>query len=116
MGLAGGILVGFVPAIAWLWFFWRKDEGRREPKRLMLRVFGAGALMAGPIFLLEGNLPLPPICPADYNGDGNLDILDFVAFQVGWLAGETAADCDGNGSFDILDFICFQSAFVSGCP
>jgi RsiW-degrading membrane proteinase PrsW (M82 family) len=60
VGLAGGILVGFVPAIAWLWFFWRKDEGKREPKRLMLRVFGIGALMAGPIFLLEGHLPLPP--------------------------------------------------------
>lgn len=66
MGLAGGLLVGFVPAIAWLWFFWRKDKGQREPKRLMLRVFGIGAVMAGPIFLLEGKLPLPPTVFAEF--------------------------------------------------
>ena len=54
-------------------------------------------------------------CPGDFNGDGALDVLDFVAFQIAWLSGEAPADCDGNGLFDVLDFVCFQNAFSAGC-
>lgn len=55
-------------------------------------------------------------CLADFNGDGSLDILDFVAFQIAFVAGDPAADCDTNGSFNILDFVCFQQLFQAGCP
>jgi len=55
-------------------------------------------------------------CYPDYNDDGSLDILDFIAFQNGWTANEPAADCDGDGAFNILDFVCFQNAFKGGCP
>ena len=54
-------------------------------------------------------------CYPDFNGDGNLDILDFVAFQVAFQKGDESADCDGNGVFNILDFVCFQLAFQEGC-
>lgn len=54
-------------------------------------------------------------CLADCNGDGVLNILDFVAFQMAWQAGHASADCNLDGAFDILDFICFQGAFVEGC-
>jgi subtilisin len=55
-------------------------------------------------------------CYPDFNGDGSLDILDFVAFQNGFTAGDASADCDGSGTFDILDFVCFQNSFTAGCP
>ena len=55
-------------------------------------------------------------CPGDYNGDGALNILDFVDFQLGWQAMDAAADCDGNGAFNVLDFVCFQQLFQAGCP
>jgi hypothetical protein len=55
-------------------------------------------------------------CPADYNGDGALNILDFVAFQAGWQSQDPEADCDANGAFNILDFVCFQALFQAGCP
>ena len=55
-------------------------------------------------------------CPADFNGDGNVNILDFVAFQSAFVAQEPSADCDGNGAFNILDFVCFQAVFAQGCP
>ena len=58
----------------------------------------------------------PSACAADVNGDGNLDVLDFVAFQILWQAGDPAADCDANALFNILDFICFQQLFQAGCP
>ena len=55
-------------------------------------------------------------CAADVNGDGALNVLDFVAFQEAFVAGEPAADCDGSGAFDILDFVCYQNLFNAGCP
>jgi hypothetical protein len=55
-------------------------------------------------------------CPADVNGDGQLSILDFVAFQTLWQAMDSGADCDGSKSFNILDFVCFQALFQAGCP
>lgn len=54
-------------------------------------------------------------CPADVNGDGELSVLDFVAFQQLWQAQNDAADCDGNGAFNILDFVCYQQLFQQGC-
>jgi len=55
-------------------------------------------------------------CLADANGDGELNILDFVAFQAAFTAGEPSADCNGDAALDVLDFICFQAEFLAGCP
>lgn len=54
-------------------------------------------------------------CLADVNADGVLNILDFVAFQQGFVASDPSADCDGNATFNTLDFICYQELFVAGC-
>lgn len=64
--------------------------------------------------LMESEFPAQG-CEADVNGDGSLDILDFVAFQNAFLIQDPVADCDGNGLFDILDFVCFQNLFQVGC-
>jgi len=55
-------------------------------------------------------------CPADFNGDGEANILDFVAFQGAFAAGDSSADCNGDDSLNILDFTCFQAVFAAGCP
>ena len=57
----------------------------------------------------------PASCKADFNGDGALNILDFVAFQGAFTSGDPSADCDGNGMFNVLDFVCFQGLFTAGC-
>ncbi|MFG0314580.1 MAG: GC-type dockerin domain-anchored protein, partial [Phycisphaerales bacterium] len=44
-------------------------------------------------------------CFADFNYDGELNILDFVAYQNAFVAGDYDADCDGCGSLNILDFV-----------
>lgn len=54
-------------------------------------------------------------CFADMNEDGELNILDFVAFQSAYAAGDMAADCDADGALTVLDFVCFQNAFMLGC-
>jgi hypothetical protein len=32
------------------------------------------------------------------------------------VAGDPDADCDGNGALNVLDFVCFQNLFKAGCP
>jgi len=54
-------------------------------------------------------------CPADINADGELSILDFVAFQLLWQDQDPSADCDADGLFTVLDFVCFQQLFQAGC-
>ncbi len=54
--------------------------------------------------------------PADINGDGVIDVLDFFAFIVAFDNGDPAADLDGNGVIDVLDFFAFVSLFNDGCP
>jgi hypothetical protein len=56
-----------------------------------------------------------PRCPADFNGDGVLNILDFVALQLAWQAGNGAADVNADGVLDVLDFVAFQGLFAKGC-
>ena len=51
--------------------------------------------------------------PADINEDCELSILDFVAFQNLFQAGDPKADFNGDGNLDILDFVAYQNAFQS---
>jgi hypothetical protein len=55
-------------------------------------------------------------CYADFDGDGELTIFDFLAYQNAFDAGDLAADCDEDGSLTIFDFLCFQNGFDAGCP
>ena len=54
-------------------------------------------------------------CVADFNGDGNLNILDFVALQGAFQAGDPSADINGDGNLNILDFVAYQQLFLAGC-
>jgi hypothetical protein len=51
---------------------------------------------------------------ADINGDGELNIFDFLAFQNAFDAADPLADFDGNCTLDIFDFLAFQNAFDRG--
>ena len=54
-------------------------------------------------------------CRADMDGDGELTLFDFLAFQSAFDAGDARADFDGDGSLTLFDFLAFQSAFDTGC-
>jgi len=54
-------------------------------------------------------------CAADFDGDGELTIFDFLAFQNAFDAGDPLADFDGDGELTIFDFLAFQNAFDAGC-
>ncbi len=54
-------------------------------------------------------------CIADIDGDGELTLFDFLAFQNLFDAGDLAADFDGDGDLTLFDFLAFQNAFDAGC-
>ena len=55
------------------------------------------------------------VCRADFDGDGQLTIFDFLAFQNAFDAGDPKADFDADGSLTIFDFLSFQNEFDAGC-
>jgi choice-of-anchor C domain-containing protein len=57
-----------------------------------------------------------PVCAADCDGSGALNILDFVCFQGLFTDGDPRADVNHDCQLNILDFVTFQGLFVSGCP
>lgn len=52
----------------------------------------------------------PVRCPADIDGDGELDFFDVSAFLSANM------DFDGDGVFDFFDVSAFLRAFLAGCP
>ncbi|UYV13450.1 MAG: hypothetical protein NCW75_03995 [Phycisphaera sp.] len=54
-------------------------------------------------------------CKADLDGDGELTLFDFLAFQNLFGTGDVAADFDGDGELTIFDFLAFQNLFATGC-
>ncbi|NRA57176.1 MAG: hypothetical protein HRU13_03545 [Phycisphaerales bacterium] len=65
--------------------------------------------------VLVDDLVLSSGCAADFDGDGELTLFDFLAFQNAFDAGDGAADFDGDGSLTLFDFLAFQNAFDAGC-
>jgi hypothetical protein len=86
-------------------------------------VTGSCGVLQSDVATLVVNEPAPD-CPADYNGDGNGDVLDFLDFLDDYSAcdGQPApcgnagnADVNDDGQIDILDFLEFLDAFSQGC-
>lgn len=58
----------------------------------------------------------PASCAADFNGDGSVNIGDFLAFLSAYGKGDPRADFDADGAVDIADFLAFLTAYDAGCP
>jgi len=53
---------------------------------------------------------------ADLNGDGDVNVLDFIFLQQAFQNGQDVADINGDGFLNVLDFIDYQAIFASaGC-
>jgi hypothetical protein len=83
----------------------------------------AGPVMTGGEIRLTGGFWSisfePTFLPGDSDGDNDVDIVDFGAFQLCFTgSGETLApgcewaDFDGDGDVDLIDFGAFQIAFT----
>lgn len=57
---------------------------------------------------------LNPVCPADWNADGQFGFFDLQAYIADFLARSPGADLDGDGAFTLFDLSAFLAA--AGCP
>ena len=54
-------------------------------------------------------------CYTDWNMDCEVNIMDFVEYQMAFLAGDPRADCNEDGALNVLDFVCFQETYWYVC-
>lgn len=55
-------------------------------------------------------------CPADLDGDGDLDFFDVSAFLQLFNMNDPAADLDDDGDHDFFDISAYIQSFNAGCP
>ena len=54
-------------------------------------------------------------CPADIDTDGELTLFDYLMFLNFYADGDLRADFDGSGDLAVLDFMAFRAQFDAGC-
>jgi hypothetical protein len=54
-------------------------------------------------------------CRVDINGDGQVNVQDFLAFLQLYAAGDTRADFNQDGQINVQDFLAFLAAYAAGC-
>jgi hypothetical protein len=56
-----------------------------------------------------------PSCRVDWNGDGAVNVQDFLAYLSAYAAGAPEADLDESGGVGVADFLLFLSSYAAGC-
>jgi hypothetical protein len=69
----------------------------------------------GYALVLSGDIAEPAACTADFNGDGAVNVQDFLAFLSAYAAGDARCDIDGSGSINVQDFLGYLSLYAAGC-
>ncbi len=82
--------------------------------RFQARDLGSGSIVEAGVDDLQVVLYGCPRRPADFNGDGFVDLEDFTAFVLAFEAGDDSADVDGTGFVDTEDYDAFVRAFEEG--
>ncbi len=54
-------------------------------------------------------------CLADFDGNGEVNTLDMLAFLNAWSAGDPSADINGDGDVNTLDVLEFLNLWTAGC-
>ena len=105
MKILAYVILGFAPGLFWLWYFRRKDDLEPEPRHVLLRVFGLGALSTGLILLLRPVLEAAIPNPGGMTGDAidafvitalPEEMAKLLAFILGvWFSKEFDEPLDG---------------------
>ncbi|MGH7536172.1 MAG: GC-type dockerin domain-anchored protein, partial [Gemmatimonadales bacterium] len=65
---------------------------------------------------LDGVLDSDPTpCPADFDGNGMVEITDIFQFLAAWFALDPSADWNGNTIYDIGDIFAYLASWFAGC-
>jgi hypothetical protein len=59
--------------------------------------------------------PAAAPCRVDINGDGAVNVQDFLSFLQRYSAADSGADFTGDGQVNVNDFLAFLAAYAAGC-
>jgi probable HAF family extracellular repeat protein len=59
---------------------------------------------------------LDPVCPIDWNADGQFDFADVLAYLDDYHAADPGADLNNDGLADFFDILDYVGAVSTGCP
>jgi aminopeptidase N len=54
-------------------------------------------------------------CPVDFNGDGVVNVADFLAYLAAYAAADPRADMNADGQVNVADFLVYLAAYAAGC-
>ncbi len=57
-----------------------------------------------------------PLCPADFNTDGQLSVQDIFDFLAAYFGNNSRADFNLSGSLGVQDIFDYLAAYFAGCP
>src|SRR5262249_25042645 len=57
----------------------------------------------------------PKPCGADINGDGMVNVADYLAFLALYAAADPRADVNGDGMVNVQDYLFFLMLYAAGC-
>lgn len=93
----------------------RTVHGTFDPEQVQSIEVHIDTWGAGFTAWLDGLRFDPPVCPGDYNADGNIDVFDVLGFLNDWSSEEERADITGDGVLDIWDVLALLNSFSSQC-
>ncbi len=116
--LVGGETYWIVASSAFGTYDWKASSPAETPTGLATHVgatFGAYPPVTSSSILNTYFIEAGTACRVDLDGDGQLTIFDFLAYQNLFDLGDLTADFDGDGDLTIFDFLAFQNEFDAGC-
>jgi hypothetical protein len=54
-------------------------------------------------------------CPADVNGDGAVNVQDFLLYLQLYAAADPGADVNGDGAVNVADYLAYLAGYSLGC-
>lgn len=67
------------------------------------------------VLLYIGCTETAPFCPGDMEGDGDVDVFDFLAFQNLFAQQDPRADVECDSDWDVFDYLAFLNLTSQGC-
>jgi hypothetical protein len=77
--------------------------------------FVANATAAGHPEIGSGVFVVRVPCAADFDGDGSVNLQDFLAFLAAFAAADLRCDYNGDAQVNVSDFLAFLGVFSVGC-
>ncbi|MDX2147051.1 MAG: GC-type dockerin domain-anchored protein [Planctomycetota bacterium] len=91
------------------------DQAFVTPTCFPRSVTGTLRLLGEEVAFHQDLAGIAPPNRGDFDGNGQVDLFDYLAFVAAFAVEDPSADFDGSGQVDLFDYLDFAAAFASSC-